>query len=165
MCVFAGEEFHEDVKAQGADMIGDDAVLKDISEGVINFDKIIATPEQMTQLKAMARILGPKGLMPNMKSGTLVKQHELVEAVKLSKQGLVEFRINDASYIMGKIGLRSFKNQALNDNLNALMNSIAKKKPDSIKGKYFNSAQVKTSMGPPVDLNMSAFHNMIVTQQ
>lgn len=63
-----------------------------------------------------------------------------MEAVKLSKQGLVEFRINDASYIMGKIGLRSFENQALLDNLNAMMSAIARKKPDSIKGKYFYSA-------------------------
>ena len=85
MCVFAGTEFHEDLRTQGADFIGSDAILKDIEEGNIPFDKIIATPEQMNQLKAMARVLGPKGLMPNTKSGTLVKQHELLDAVKQSK--------------------------------------------------------------------------------
>lgn len=73
VCVFAGEEFHEECKAQGADFIGTDQILKDIGEGIIPFDKIIATPEHMPTLKAMARVLGPKGLMPNIKSGTLVK--------------------------------------------------------------------------------------------
>ena len=113
VCVFAGTEFHEELKAEGADFIGDDDILKEIEAGNIPFDKIIATPEQMSSLKAMARVLGPKGLMPNAKSGTLVKQHELVEAVKLSKQGLVEFRVNEGSFIMGKIGLRAFDNAAL----------------------------------------------------
>ena len=82
VCVFAGEEFHEDLKSQGADVLGDENTLKDMGEGVINFDKIIATPEHMPSLKQLARILGPKGLMPNVKSGTLVKQHELLETVK-----------------------------------------------------------------------------------
>ena len=163
VCVFAATEFHEELKAQGADVIGDDEVLKAISEGVTEFDKIIATPEQMTQLKAMARVLGPKGLMPNAKSGTLVKQHELLDAVKLSKQGLIEFRINDASFIMSKIGLRTFENSALLENLNTFMDAIAKKKPESVKGKYFTSAHVKTSMGPPLELNLAPFQSMIVT--
>ena len=82
VCVFAGDEFHEDLLSQGADFIGDDNILKEMGEGVINFDKIIATPEHMPSLKQLARILGPKGLMPNVKSGTLVKQHELLETVK-----------------------------------------------------------------------------------
>ena len=162
VCVFAGLEFHEDLRAQGADFIGDDAILKGIEEGNIPFDKIIATPEQMTQLKAMARVLGPKGLMPNTKSGTLVKQHELLDAVKQSKQGLVEFRVNDGSFIMGKIGLRTFENSALLENLNALMDAIAKKKPESVKGKYFASAHVKSSMGPPLELKLAPFHSMVV---
>ena len=73
VCVFASDEFHEECKAAGADFIGNDAILKEIGEGNIPFDKIIATPEHMPTLKAMARVLGPKGLMPNVKSGTLVK--------------------------------------------------------------------------------------------
>ena len=85
ICVFAGEEFHEDVMKMGADVLGNDDILKEMSEGNIPFDKIIATPEHMPTLKALARVLGPKGLMPNVKSGTLVKQHELVESVKQAK--------------------------------------------------------------------------------
>lgn len=113
VCVFAGEEFHEDVQKMGADMIGNDDVLKEISEGNIPFDKIIATPEHMPTLKALARVLGPKGLMPNVKSGTLVKQHELVDTVKQAKQGLVEFRVNEAAFTMNKIGKRSFTDEQL----------------------------------------------------
>ena len=157
VCIFAGEEFHEECKAQGADFIGNDAVLKEIAEGTIPFDKIIATPEQMPALKALARVLGPKGLMPNVKSGTLVKQHELVETVKQAKQGLVEFRVNDGSFIMNKIGNRTFEVDALKENLNALMQALARKKPESVKGKFFLKAQVKTSMGPPLKLDISPY--------
>ena len=81
VCVFADKELHDQVLAAKADIIGDETVLKQISEGEINFDKIIATPEHMSSLKAMARILGPKGLMPNVKSGTLVKADDLIETV------------------------------------------------------------------------------------
>ena len=79
----------------------------------------------MPDLKALARILGPKGMMPNVKSGTLVKQHELIETVTSAKQGLIEFRINDGSFIMNRIGKRSFESGALVDNLNAYMTAIA----------------------------------------
>ena len=102
----------------------------------------------------MARVLGPKGLMPNVKSGTLVKQHELVETVKQAKQGLVEFRVNEASFIMNKIGKKTFDDEALAQNLDAIMNAIIKKKPESVKGKYFNRVQVKTSMSPPLKLDV-----------
>ena len=129
VCVFTGEELHEEIKKQGADVIGNEQVLKDIGEGAtMPFDKIIATPEQMPALKQLARVLGPKGLMPNVKSGTLVKQHELVETVKQAKQGLVEFRVNEGSFIMNKIGKRKFENESLVENLEALMEAIAKQK-------------------------------------
>jgi large subunit ribosomal protein L1 len=82
ICVFSGNEYHDEAKEAGADLIGTDKVLSEIADGNIEFDKIIATPEQMQVLKKYARILGPKGLMPNVKSGTLVKQNELIDQVK-----------------------------------------------------------------------------------
>ena len=94
--------------AAGADVFGTDELLKQMAEGVLNFDKIIATQDQMQLLKPLARILGPKGVMPNVKSGTLVKPEQLLETVKLSKQGQIEFRVNEHSDIMVKIGLREF---------------------------------------------------------
>ena len=146
-------------------MIGTDSILKEIGEGgAIPFDKIIATPEQMPALKALARVLGPKGLMPNVKSGTLVKQHELMDTLKQSKQGLIEFRVNDSAFIMNKIGKRAFDDAALLDNLTAFMEAIAKKKPESVKGKYFQKALIKTSMGPPLKLNLAPFSHLTMSQ-
>lgn len=99
-------------------------MIKEIGEGVLNFDKIIATPEHMQGLKTMARVLGPKGLMPNVKSGTLVKADDLLDAVKTSKQGLIEFRVNEGATIMNKFGKRSFTDENLAVNLDALLRSI-----------------------------------------
>lgn len=82
ICAFASEEFHSQIKEIGIEQIGSDAVLKEISEGKVTFDKIIATQDQMNLLKAYAKVLGPKGLMPNIKSGTLVKPDELLETIK-----------------------------------------------------------------------------------
>lgn len=158
--VFSGEEYHDEVLAAGCDIIGTDAILKEISEGVINFDKIIATKEQVPQLKQFARILGPKGLMPNVKSGTLVKSEDLASAVKDSKAGMVEFRVDEQAIIKTKFGLRNFTNEALETNLDALMRSIGKKRPESVKGKYFGRALVKTSMGPTIKMNTDFYHEL-----
>jgi len=123
----------------------------------VTFDKIIATQDQMNLLKSYAKVLGPKGLMPNVKSGTLVKPDELIEVIRQSKQGLVEFRVNDGAFIMNKIGKRSFNDEELRTNLDALMSAIAKKRPESIKGKLFGKAMVKTSMGPPLRLDIEKY--------
>ena len=108
VCVFADREMEESVLGAGADVFGTDDLLKSLAEGKCDFDKLIATPEQMASLRPLAKILGPKGLMPNVKSGTLVKPDELLEAVRLSKQGQIEFRVNEHADIMVKIGLREF---------------------------------------------------------
>ena len=86
-------------------------------------------------LKPLARILGPKGLMPNVKSGTLVKNNELIDTVKLAKQGQIEFRINEHSDIMVKIGMRDFSKDEIMKNFDALLKALVEKKPDSVKGK------------------------------
>jgi large subunit ribosomal protein L1 len=113
VAVFADLEFHEKLKEAGADIIGGPDLIKDIIAGTIEFDKIISTPEHMPELKALARILGPKGLMPNVKSGNLVKPDDLIETVQQSKQGMIEYRVNDEGFIMNKIGMRSFTPQDL----------------------------------------------------
>lgn len=143
--------------AAGGDLIGDDKLIKEIGEGTLNFDKIISTPEHMQALKTMARVLGPKGLMPNLKSGTLVKADDLLEAVKSSKQGLIEFRVNEGATIMNKFGKRDFSNENLETNLDALLKSIAHKRPDSVKGRYMQRALVKTSMGPTLKLDLTPY--------
>ena len=164
VAVFADKEFHEQLRALGTDIIGDDELLKTITEGEIKFDKIIATPEHMSGLKSLARVLGPKGLMPNVKSGTLVKPDQLLEAVKQSKQGLIEFRVNESATIMTKLGRREFSNEALSENLDALLKAIAMKRPESVKGRYMGRALLKTSMGPTLKLDVQAYATIGTSQ-
>ena len=147
VCVFADLEMQDKVMEAGADIFGSADLIKQIIDGKIEFDKLIATQEQMNQLKSLARVLGPKGLMPNVKSGTLVKPDELLEAVKLSKQGQIEFRVNEHSDLMVKIGLRDFNEDQLFSNFDAFARALAKRKPESIKGKYFVRGYIKTTMG------------------
>jgi large subunit ribosomal protein L1 len=157
VAVFADLEFHEKLTEAGADIIGSPELIKSIQAGEINFDKIIATPEHMPQLKALARILGPKGLMPNVKSGNLVKPDDLIETVNQSKQGMIEYRVNDDGAIMNKFGKRSFTPDELRINLEAILKSIAVRKPESVKGRFMAKGMVKTTMGPVVKLDLEAY--------
>lgn len=124
ICVFADSDMQQQVMDAGADIFGTDDLLKQLAEGKCDFDKLIATPEQMQGLKPLARVLGPKGLMPNVKSGTLVKPDELLEAVKISKQGQIEFRVNEHADIMVKIGLREFQDDQLFTNFDAFAKAL-----------------------------------------
>ncbi len=160
VCVFADLEMQDKVIEAGADIFGTPELLKQMAEGKIEFDKLIATQEQMNQLKPLARVLGPKGLMPNVKSGTLVKIDELLDAVKLSKQGQIEFRVNEHSDIMVKIGLRNFNDDQLYTNFDAFARALVKKKPESIKGKYFVRGYIKTTMGSPIKVDLSEYQRM-----
>ena len=161
VCVFASSELHEELQAAGADIIGSEDTLADIASEKIEFDKLLCSQDMIQDLKAYARILGPRGLMPNTKSGTLVKRDQLVEQVRQSKQGLVEFRVSPESFIMNKIGLRTFEQQALHQNFDALMMALIAKKPETVKGRYFLKAVVKTSMGPPLRLNLEHYHQVV----
>ena len=157
VCVFADSEFHEDLKAAGADIIGSDDVLIEIGKGNIEFDKLICSQEYLATLKKFARILGPKGLMPNVKSGTLVQADQIVEQVKQSKLGMIEFKVNPESFILSKVGLKSFDNQKLSNNFNSLMLALIDKKPESIKQRYFLKGMVKTTMSPPLKVDLSHY--------
>ena len=101
--------------------------------------------------------MGPKGLMPNIKSGTLVKPDALIEAVKQSKQGLIEYRVNEDATIMAKIGKRDFASEDLVRNADSLLKAVVEKKPEVIKGRYFLKGLVKTSMGPPSKLDLTDY--------
>lgn len=164
VCVFAGGDLHDELKAAGADILGNDQILLDIANDKIEFDKLLCSQEMIQDLKAYARILGPRGLMPNTKSGTLVKRDALVDQVRLSKRGLIEFRVNPESFILNKIGTRSFEGKALHENFDALMMALVAKKPESVKGRYFLKAMVKTSMGPPLRLNLDHYNQVVQSQ-
>ena len=161
VCVFADNEFHEQLKEIGADVIGDDQVLTDIQNGIINFDKIICTQEFLPNLKRYARILGPKGLMPNTKSGTLVSSDLIIEQVTQSKLGLIEFRVNPESFIQSKIGRRDFEDDKLSTNFDALMMALIQRKPEVIKGRYFLKGMIKTTMGAPLKVDLSRYATIV----
>lgn len=160
VAVFADPQFTEQLQALNTDIIGDENLLKDIEKGLIAFDKIIATPEFMSGLKGLARVLGPKGLMPNVKSGTLVKPDDLIETVRQSKQGMIEYRVNENSFIMSKFGKRDFTDENLQTNLDALLKSIAHKRPLSVKGQYLQHAVCKTTMGPTFKLDLTTYQTI-----
>ena len=135
-------------KEAGADLIGDKELLEDIKRGQINFDILVATPESMKLLGPVAKILGPKGLMPNPKDGTVTPQ--VAEAVKGLKKGKVSFKNDDTGNLHAIIGKVSFETEKMVDNFNAVLESVKKAKPAGAKGRYIKSVSLASSMGPGV---------------
>lgn len=153
VAVFADEDVAKEAKKAGADVAGADDFLAQLDKGVINFDVLIATPSVMARLSKYARILGPKGLMPNPKSGTVTP--DVVKAVSLAKAGRVEYRVDSTGIVHMGIGKVSFGTAKLNQNLTAVLASLKSNKPASIKGTYVRSVSLTTSMGPSVKILVS----------
>ena len=145
----------EEAKAAGADFVGGKELLEKMKvENWFDFDIIVATPDMMAELGKMGRILGPKGLMPNPKTGTVTMN--LGQAIKEIKLGKVEYRLDKDSNMHLTIGRASFATSDLVDNLNALVNQLIKVKPAAVKGVYIKSAVVTTTMGPSIKFNFGA---------
>ena len=145
----------EEAKAAGADFVGGKELLEKMKvENWFDFDVIVATPDMMGELGKMGRILGPKGLMPNPKTGTVTMN--LGQAIKEIKLGKVEYRLDKDSNMHLTIGRASFATSDLVDNLNALVNQLIKVKPAAVKGVYIKSAVVTTTMGPSIKFNFGA---------
>jgi large subunit ribosomal protein L1 len=140
-------------KKAGADIAGTDELLKDIEKGIINFDTLIATPALMAKLGKYARVLGPKGLMPNPKSGTVTP--DVVKAVEQAKAGRVEYRVDSTGIVHLGIGKVSFGADKLMLNAQAVFASIKSNKPASIKGNYVQAITMSTTMGPGIKLAVS----------
>ena len=151
VAVFAKGDKIDEAKAAGADIIGDDELLAKIQEGQIDFDIVIATPDMMGVLGRVARILGPKGLMPNPKTGTVTPN--VAEAVKNAKGGQVNFRVDKKGNIHAGIGKASFSQEQLEENLKTFVSKINKLKPASAKGKYILNGALSLTMSPSVKLN------------
>lgn len=152
--VFAEEENAKKAKAAGADFAGEDELLSKLEKGEIDFDVLIATPNLMVKLAKYARLLGPKGLMPNPKSGTVTNDVE--KAVTQSKAGKVEYRVDSTGIIHIGVGKVSFGAGRLEENTQAVLDSIKSNKPSSLKGVYVNSITVSTTMGPGIPVVNSA---------
>lgn len=140
-----------DEKAENADISGVDAITKDLEKGVINFDILVATPANMAKLGKYARLLGPRGLMPNPKSGTVT--NDVAKAVAEAKAGRVEFRVDSTGIVHLGIGKVSFGGTRLLENANAVMASIRAAKPASVKGSYVKAIHVSTTMGPSITVS------------
>ncbi len=148
VAVFAPETEHAAAKKAGADVIGDDNFLKQLEKGEINFDILIATPQYMPKLGKYARLLGPKGLMPNPKSGSVAA--DVAKAVTEAKAGKVEYRVDKQSIVHLSIGKVSFGAAKLIENANAFFDSLRSHKPTSLKGVYIKSTSISTTQGPGI---------------
>lgn len=143
-------------KAAGADVAGLDEILKDLEKGKIAFDTLISTPAQMAKLGKYARVLGPRGLMPNPKSGTVTT--DVAKAVKEAKAGRVEYRVDSTGIVHLGIGKVSFTAKQLAENLDAVFTSIKANKPNSLKGNYLKTAHLSTTMGPSISLDLTTLN-------
>jgi large subunit ribosomal protein L1 len=140
----------------GADYVGDTEIIQKISQGWLEFDTIIATPDMMGQLGRLGKLLGPKGLMPNPKTGTVTM--DVAKAVKDAKAGKVEYRPDKVGNIHVTVGKVSFGAAKLNENLKAVYDAIMKAKPSTIKGGYVKNISVASSMGPGVKVDPNSFN-------
>jgi large subunit ribosomal protein L1 len=138
---------------EGADIAGSENLIEDITNEVINFDILIATPEQMPKLAKLGRILGPKGLMPSPKSGTVTK--DLSSAIKEFKKGKIEYRADKNGIVHVPVGKINFSNNDLFENLISLYNSIEKNKPTGVKGKYFKNFYICATMSKSIEIDLS----------
>ena len=152
---FVKENRIEEAKAAGADLIADDEIIKKIQGGWFEFDACIATPDMMGVVGRLGRILGPKGLMPNPKSGSV--SPDVARMISDIKAGKVEYRVDKTAIIHCPVGKASFEGEKLGENLRVLMEAIIKAKPAAAKGTYIRSAVLSSTMGPGIKLNSLKF--------
>ncbi len=157
--VFAKGEKEREAKDAGADFVGNEEYIKKIQEGWLDFDKVIATPDLMGQVGKLGKILGPRGLMPNPKVGTVT--FEVERAVKEQKAGKVEFKVNKDGIVHMPAGRVSFKKEKLRENLVAILEAILKAKPASSKGTYLKAVSVSSTMGPGIRMNAAEIQAML----
>jgi large subunit ribosomal protein L1 len=155
IAVLTNEENFEEAKSAGADIIGNDDLIEQITQGNINFDLLIATPNMMPKLAKLGRVLGPKGLMPSPKSGTV--SSTLKATLTEFKKGKFEYKADKTGIVHVSFGKSDFTDNQLIENLKALYKSIEQNRPSGVKGKYFKSLFICTSMGPSIKLDLDIF--------
>jgi large subunit ribosomal protein L1 len=153
--VFAKGEKEREAKEAGADFAGSDDMVAKVAEGFMDFDRVIATPDMMGAVGKLGRVLGPRGLMPNPKVGTVT--FDIGNAVKEAKGGKIEYRVEKAGIVHARIGKSSFTAEALRDNANALIGALVRAKPGTAKGTYLRSITVSSTMGPGVRVETGAY--------
>ena len=153
--VFARGEKAKEAEAAGADFVGDADYINKIQQGWFDFDVVVATPDMMGEVGKLGRVLGPKGLMPNPKTGTVT--FDVTKAVNEIKAGKVEYRVDKAGNIHTPIGKVSFDNEKLAENLQTVYDAMLKAKPSAAKGTYMKNVTVASTMGPGVRVDVSTF--------
>lgn len=153
--VFAKGAKAEEAEAAGADFVGAEELIPKIQGGWFDYDVVIATPDMMGVVGRLGRLLGPKGLMPNPKTGTVTM--DVTKAINDVKAGKVEYRLDKANIIHCPLGKASFTDEQITENLNALMGAVIKDRPSSLKGTYMKSVTLTSTMGPGVKLNPLKF--------
>ena len=153
VAVFARGDKAEEAKAAGADIVGAEDLMESVQAGNMDFDRVVATPDMMAVVGRLGKVLGPRGLMPNPKLGTVTPN--VVEAVKAAKGGQVEFRAEKTGIIHAGLGKSSFTNDALNENVKAFVGAVMKAKPSGVKGTFVKKIALSSTMGPGVKLEVS----------
>lgn len=154
--VFAEGDAAREAQKEGADYIIDDEIIKQIQNGWFEFDATVSTPKMMSTVGRLGKILGPRGLMPNPKAGTVVPDEDLPRVIKELKAGRVEFRTDKTSNLHVPIGKASFETQKLFENFSALIDSVRRSKPAASKGAFFRTITVTSTMGPGIRIEPSA---------
>jgi large subunit ribosomal protein L1 len=154
VAVFAKGEKAEAAKKAGADIVGADDLAEKVQAGQMDFDRVIASPDMMVTVGKLGKVLGPRGLMPNPKLGTVT--NDIAEAVKAAKGGQVEYRAQKEGIVHAGVGKASFSEQALVENVKALFNAVSRAKPAGSKGTYIKKVSLSSTMGPGVKLDLAA---------
>ena len=155
LAVLTNEENFEEAKLANADIIGNDDLIEKINQGDLNFDLLIATPNMMPKLAKLGRVLGPRGLMPSPKSGTVTSN--LKQTLKEFKKGKFEYKADKTGIVHINFGKSDFLNEQLVENLQALYQSIEQNRPSGVKGKYFKNLFISTTMGSSIKLDVELF--------
>ena len=153
VAVFAKGDKAEAAKAAGADLVGADDLAERVQAGEIGFDRVIATPDMMAVVGRLGKVLGPRGLMPNPKLGTVTA--DVAAAVKAAKGGQVEFRVEKAGILQAGVGKASFTEEALRENVKALVDAVVRAKPTGAKGTFLKKAALSSTMGPGVKVEVA----------
>ena len=157
--VFAKGEKAKEAASAGADYVGAEDMAEKIGQGWMDFSQVVATPDLMAMVGKLGKILGPRGLMPNPKSGTVT--FDLNKAIKEIRQGKVDYKVEKAGIIHACVGRVSFTVDQLHENLNVILESIIRAKPVSAKGQYLKSASLSSTMGPAVKLDLAAISALV----
>ncbi|MDE2363876.1 MAG: 50S ribosomal protein L1 [Hyphomicrobiales bacterium] len=154
VAVFAKGAKADEAKAAGADIVGADELVAEVQGGKIDFDRCIATPDMMGLVGRLGKVLGPRGLMPNPRVGTVTM--DVTAAVKASKGGAVEFRVEKAGIVQGTVGKASFDDGKLVENIKAFVDAVSKAKPAGAKGTYIQKVAISSTMGPGVKIELAS---------